>query len=113
MTIWIIKWLWRGYMVAALVVALCALVGLSVNRTPSLVGSLSQQSPDAQMPKILWYCLVKGVFWPMAIREVGSSRQMSLMDWFFNRYDPWAGQLPARISKLSSPCSQADDQTVS
>jgi hypothetical protein len=99
MIIGIFKLLCRGYLVVALVVALCALVGLSLNRTPSLSRTRSRERPDAQMPKVLWYCVVKGISWPRAIDYIGFSHEMSFMDWLLNRYDPWGGQVLDKIGR--------------
>ena len=99
MIIGIFKLLCRGYLVVALVVALCALIRLSLNHTPSLSRTSSPKRPDAQMPKVLWYCVVKGVSWPQAIDYVGFSHQISFMDWLLNRYDPWGGQVLDKIGR--------------
>jgi hypothetical protein len=105
MIIGIFKLLCRGYLVVALVVALCALIGLSLNHTPSLSRTSSPKRPDAQMPKVLWYCVVKGVSWPQAIDDVGFSHQISFMDWLLNRYDPWGGQVLDEIGRESKECA--------
>ncbi len=99
MIIGVFKLLCRGYLVVALVVALCALIGLSLNHTTSLSRTSSPKRPDAQMPKVLWYCIVKGVSWPQAINDVGFSHQISFMDWLLNRYDPWGGQVLDKIGR--------------
>ncbi len=100
MIIGIFKLLCRGYLVVALVVALCALVGLSLNRyAPPCHARRSRERPDAQMPKVLWYCVVKGISWPRAIDDIGFSHEMSFMDWLLNRYDPWGGQVLDKIGR--------------
>ena len=99
MIIGILKLLCRGYLVVALVVALCALIGLSLNHTPSLSRTSFPMRPDAQMPKVLWYCVVKGISWPQAIDNIGFTHQISFMDWLLNRYDPWGGPVLDKIGR--------------